>query len=75
MARPIFLSEDMQFSILNEIAKQLSGVRATGTTLRVEKKLSYDDDRKATIVYTREAWFKTIMLITTQSKEWAGTAW
>lgn len=74
MARPIRMTRDIQEACLQDFMKALSDARMTGAGFKYEKKFSYEGKKKATVLYTKEAWYKTIMLIETQPKEvgWHG---
>lgn len=77
MARPIFLTNEHKVSILRSVFQQLKNARVTGQSIKVEKKLTYTEERTCSVCYTKEAWFKTIMLLEHQAKEvgWYGVVY
>lgn len=74
MAKPIKLNEMVRASIVDDFIKKLESARLTATGFKYEKSFSYEDKRHATIVYSKAAWYKTVMIVDTQPKEvgWHG---
>ena len=77
MAKPIRFTGEIRESILRDFAAKLDAARMGTTGFKYEKSAQYEDGRKATVVYSSKAWFKTIMLVETQPKEvgWHGVCY
>lgn len=77
MAKPIKFTGEIRASILQDFIAKLDAARMGTTGFKYERTAQYDDDRKATIVYSPTAWFKTMMLVETQPKEvgWHGVCY
>lgn len=77
MAKPIKFTGEIRNSILQDFIAKLDAARMGTTGFKYERTAQYDDERKATIVYSPTAWFKTIMLVETQPKEvgWHGVCY
>lgn len=74
MAKPIMLTEEIRLQCLQEFAQKLADARMAGGTFEFKKDIKYEGKRECEVVYTPEAWYKTLMLIQENAKEvgWHG---
>lgn len=74
MAKPIKMTDDIKKQCLEAFIKQLNDERMAKGTFEFKKTVTYDGKKECEVVYSEQAWYKTLMLIEENPKEvgWHG---
>lgn len=74
MAKLIKVTDSVKEAILEDVMKRLDKTKMGANGFRYENAFVCDGKRSAQVIYTKQAWFKTMMLVDTEKDEvgWHG---